>query len=41
MAEARRTSGPTRRSAGRRPEITGLSFLFGGYHRLGLCAARG
>jgi hypothetical protein len=26
-----------------RPEasITGLSFLFGGYHRLGLCAARG
>jgi hypothetical protein len=22
-------------------EITGLSFLFGGYHRLGLCAARG
>ena len=27
----------------RRPEaeITGLSFIFGGYHRLGLCAARG
>jgi hypothetical protein len=27
----------------RRPEaaITGLSFLFGGYHRLGLCVARG
>ena len=26
-----------------RPEaaVTGLSFLFGGYHRLGLCAARG
>ena len=26
-----------------RPEaqITGLSFIFGGYHRLGLCAARG
>jgi hypothetical protein len=22
-------------------EITGLSFIFGGYHRLGLCAARG
>ena len=22
-------------------EITGLTFLFGGYHRLGLCAARG
>jgi hypothetical protein len=22
-------------------ELTGLSFLFGGYHRLGLCAARG
>src|SRR5205823_1267363 len=22
-------------------EITGLSFLFGGYHRLGLCVARG
>ena len=22
-------------------EITGLSFVFGGYHRLGLCAARG
>jgi hypothetical protein len=27
----------------KRPEasITGLSFIFGGYHRLGLCAARG
>ncbi|THD61296.1 DUF4350 domain-containing protein [Phenylobacterium sp.] len=22
-------------------EVTGLSFIFGGYHRLGLCAARG
>ena len=29
------------RSAGRKRATTGLSFLFGGYHRLGLCAARG
>ncbi len=38
---AARTSGRTR--AFGRPEaaITGLSFLFGGYHRLGLCVARG
>ena len=26
---------------GRKPTITGLTFLFGGYHRLGGCVARG
>ena len=36
-----RTCGRIRPSPGRRRATTGLSFIFGGYHRLGLCAARG